>query len=749
MVLSAVLVLIGGAVCQWITHSLPIEFSSTLLQTGEPFPPASSLFPSFGLDGTGETIGLVDTALDPDHCALSGRATGTGTPFNVSRAHGTAVAAMAVGMATQSTTTTTTSTSTSTTTTTTTTVSSFAAMATGASLVMIEMGSPVSSEAVLIGPDVRAEALAPLYSRGARVMSMSWGCDTAARGLAACRGYGDPALSVDSFLYDTEDALVVFSAGNVAKSATTESSAAQALGEPANAKNALTVGACLGANIALGASLSYVDMAVSRAEAGIALCAAKAASLVASGCCAVNPAGCLKTEQDCCAQGPALECCPARLRQLYSDNPKDWSQASLASFSSYGPTLDGRRKPDVVAPGIGVVTAQAGSGCGFTAVQGTSVSAPAVAGAAALIRQYFVRGYAPLGVKGSGPSVAPTGALVKALIVLGAAPLTGSRARGDVAVPLPPLPATVPSDLFGFGRVWLGAALPLGLKDGSVPWLAVADRQRVGAAGQVVTMCLRLDPTAGRSLAAALVWMDPPLRPAQPNSTASLLVHDLDLSVEVVSLSYSYTLAWGNGGQGPDRLNNVERAVLPRPGTGFSGFAIINVTASRVGPAGQSYALAVSGPLGSASEPCGPALAALAEVKARQGAAQRKKVALVAGVTAATLLSAAATLAAVVYLLMARKRSSSSRITAQQPPSSPAPTPLAFDRQPQLEVQSIVSTPASTPTASPALGLRLPPLNRSVSAVKSTGSLLIPIGQGQGPPSLRRSPSPLPPVSPR
>lgn len=55
-----------------------------------------------------------------------------------------------------------------------------------------------------------------------------------------------------------------------------------------------------------------------------------------------------------------------------------------SSFSSMGPTADGRIKPDVMAMGSGVVVAQT-SGNAYTTASGTSFSCPLTAGAAALL----------------------------------------------------------------------------------------------------------------------------------------------------------------------------------------------------------------------------------------------------------------------------------------------------------------------------------------------------------------------------
>ena len=60
-------------------------------------------------------------------------------------------------------------------------------------------------------------------------------------------------------------------------------------------------------------------------------------------------------------------------------------QGTKASFSSYGPTADGRIKPDVMAQGTSVVIALGGNPTGYGTSQGTSFSCPLAAGVAALV----------------------------------------------------------------------------------------------------------------------------------------------------------------------------------------------------------------------------------------------------------------------------------------------------------------------------------------------------------------------------
>jgi subtilisin family serine protease len=58
-----------------------------------------------------------------------------------------------------------------------------------------------------------------------------------------------------------------------------------------------------------------------------------------------------------------------------------------ASFSSVGPTADGRIKPDVAARGVGVKVARPGNTSGYDLANGTSFSCPLTAGVVALLLQ--------------------------------------------------------------------------------------------------------------------------------------------------------------------------------------------------------------------------------------------------------------------------------------------------------------------------------------------------------------------------
>jgi subtilisin family serine protease len=72
---------------------------------------------------------------------------------------------------------------------------------------------------------------------------------------------------------------------------------------------------------------------------------------------------------------------PADSRSAVAVGATHWSDDSLEPFSSRGPTADGRRKPDIVAPD-GVITVTYGP----LSFDGTSAATPHVAGAIALLK---------------------------------------------------------------------------------------------------------------------------------------------------------------------------------------------------------------------------------------------------------------------------------------------------------------------------------------------------------------------------
>jgi subtilisin family serine protease len=86
--------------------------------------------------------------------------------------------------------------------------------------------------------------------------------------------------------------------------------------------------------------------------------------------------------------GPAVGSlqAPADADSILSVGAVDASDA-IASFSSRGPTSDGRGKPEVVAQGVFTTWAVASTTNGYAGVSGTSLATPLIGGAAAQIRE--------------------------------------------------------------------------------------------------------------------------------------------------------------------------------------------------------------------------------------------------------------------------------------------------------------------------------------------------------------------------
>ena len=116
---------------------------------------------------------------------------------------------------------------------------------------------------------------------------------------------------------------------------------------------------------------------------------------------------------------------------------------NVASFSSNGLTSDGRIKPTVCAPGdgasegAGIISADSDGiknsyNSGTIAMRGTSMATPAVAGAAALVRQYFKEGYYPTGTANAADAFIPSAALIRSLIINSAQNMIGIYGGGSI-----------------------------------------------------------------------------------------------------------------------------------------------------------------------------------------------------------------------------------------------------------------------------------------------------------------------------
>jgi hypothetical protein len=251
---------------------------------------------------------------------------------------------------------------------------------------------------------------------------------------------------------------------------------------------------------------------------------------------------------------------------------------TIASFTLFGPTIDGRIKPDLVGPAR-VTAADIDfdgnpSTCDATRQAGTSWASPTIAGAAALVRQYYVDGFYPTGARVAGNGFTPSAALLKATLIAAARPALWRR-EGSVDVPA--LPA--PSYEQGWGFPVLDDALYLA---GDTRKTRLADVPLSAGLTAGGSATIRVKARAGTPLKAVLVWTDPPGTVRGATDATPQLVNDLDLTIRGVDTA-------------PDHLNNVEVVTVEDPDGGSYD---VTVSAFRLGfGTRQSYALIITGDL--------------------------------------------------------------------------------------------------------------------------------------------------------
>lgn len=262
-------------------------------------------------------------------------------------------------------------------------------------------------------------------------------------------------------------------------------------------------------------------------------------------------------------------------------NSGDTPSQGTVCTGGAGPTADGRRKPEVFAPGCGTISANGGTTCSTTSLTGTSMACPAVSGAALLVRQYFTDGVYP-----NLAAFTPSAALIKGVILNSTVDMTGVSGY--------------PSNGEGWGRLLLDNALQF---PGDTRKLWVADvRNAVGlSTGGMTEYAINVDSSTP-FLKVALVFTD---APGTSGSSAPVVN---DLSLEVVNPSAALYL--GNSFSGgvsitggtADTKNNVEMVLLNSPPVGEW---IIRVKATNVPTGPQGYALVVTGDVSVGEpEPC-------------------------------------------------------------------------------------------------------------------------------------------------
>ena len=222
----------------------------------------------------------------------------------------------------------------------------------------------------------------------------------------------------------------------------------------------------------------------------------------------------------------------------------------IVDFSSRGPTTDGRLKPDLAAPGhvaAGAFSSAANYGCtcdggagngccdstgvdgtfSYSRFSGTSQAAPRVAGASAVVHDWFQNRSGAL----------PSPAMNKAILVNGAVDMKS---------------ADVPNNVEGWGRVSLRDVLQTSVGVEFLDQSVILGS--TGAAAAFTTDFYVQNPSV--PMKATLVWTDPP----GAINCNPCLVNDLDLKISQSTVWRGNNFSGGltTPGGAADILNNVE-----------------------------------------------------------------------------------------------------------------------------------------------------------------------------------------------
>jgi len=265
------------------------------------------------------------------------------------------------------------------------------------------------------------------------------------------------------------------------------------------------------------------------------------------------------------------------------------SDVVMTDFSSWGPTGDGRIKPDLVADGVNVLSSISTTDNAYDIFSGTSMATPASAGSSFLLQEYYTKLH--------GASKYLRSATVKGLLIHTA----------DEAGPAPG-----PDYQFGWGLINMQKAAAVITSDNTDHSQQILENQLIQGSHDKDTVTIIASGKA--PLLATICWTDPPgIPPTIPANeqnfadTSIKLINDLDLRI-VDSNTSKVFLPWilnpsnrqAAATKGDNILDNAERVELSDtlvPGHTYK----IAVSHKRTLARGsQAYSLLISGGGGTA-----------------------------------------------------------------------------------------------------------------------------------------------------
>ncbi|MBU1370281.1 MAG: S8 family serine peptidase, partial [Bacteroidetes bacterium] len=246
---------------------------------------------------------------------------------------------------------------------------------------------------------------------------------------------------------------------------------------------------------------------------------------------------------------------------------------AMSSFSGWGPTDDGRIKPDIVAKGVSVYSSLADAdNNSYASWNGTSMSGPMVSGSVGLLLEHQ---------ENLHPGVTLRSATMKGLILHTATDLGNAG----------------PDYVYGWGLMNTQAAAEVMTDNASGGNHIVETSLSNGA-----TKTYYIEATGGEPVVATIIWTDPYGAVPTPslNPTDLILVNDLDMQIEDASSTVfnPYILDPANPGNaattGDNIRDNIEKIVIASPTAG-GVYAITISHKATLNGGSQDYSLIITG----------------------------------------------------------------------------------------------------------------------------------------------------------
>lgn len=256
------------------------------------------------------------------------------------------------------------------------------------------------------------------------------------------------------------------------------------------------------------------------------------------------------------------------------------AKVTHAAFSSAGPGSKGILKPDLVAPGTRIISAKSkhqistnhgcsNEGANYTTTHGTSISTANIAGAAALIRQYFSSGKWK-------ESVQLDGTTLRALLINSCKHPGGSKS---------------PDVLYGHGVVDLSTVLPLENNFGVQITQTNSKKPTVGSQS-FLSAKINVNPN-GKPLQITLSYLDPMLESTSPIPISR------DLDLVVISPSKATFKGDHLSNEDTQHFSTNEKIIIDNPEKGTYYIHVIgnDFIDSNIKKENQAFAVVASGPV--------------------------------------------------------------------------------------------------------------------------------------------------------